>query len=427
MSIWLCRRWSVPHSRPSRRGQRGYVLLTIAAISVVLLAFAGLVFDIGYEQFYKRRLQAAADAGAIGGIREIMMGNTSNVTTAATADVTANGFTNSVNGATVTINNPPTSGLFVGNSNYVEVIVTQTLSTTFMRVLNVNNMTVAARAVGGPGGSDACIYALDRGNDVVGFSVGGGVNVTSSCGVMVNSSDPTNATYISSNSCVTATAIGMVGGANVSSPCAPAPITGLAPVADPFAWLAAPTVPSTCDSNNYHTSTNATVGPATSGGTYVFCNGIKVTGGATLTLNPGLYIINDGGIDVEGGAALSGNGVTFYITGTSEHNYSGISFAGNSLETLTAPTSGTYASILFFQDRSLGAGTTNYFTGTQSSVYQGTIYFPTSNIIFSGTSATTAYTILVGDTVTVNGNSDIRNDYSTLPSGSPIKVASIVE
>lgn len=86
----------------SRAPRRGYVLLVAAMSSTALLACVGLVTDIGYLEYYRRKAQIAADAGALGGIREIQVGRKSTAEQAARDDVTTNGFTNGVNGATVT-------------------------------------------------------------------------------------------------------------------------------------------------------------------------------------------------------------------------------------------------------------------------------------------------------------------------------------
>src|SRR5881628_2114211 len=107
------------------RKRRGYVLMTAAAGMIGLMGFAGLVVDVGYLEYYKRKAQTAADAGAQGGVAELNAGRNNTVNAAAIQDVTANGFTDGVNGATVTVNHPPLSGSYAGNSNYVEVIVNQ--------------------------------------------------------------------------------------------------------------------------------------------------------------------------------------------------------------------------------------------------------------------------------------------------------------
>jgi uncharacterized membrane protein len=139
----------MPTQIPScSRKRRGYVLLTMAAGMFAILGFAGLVVDVGYLEYYKRKAQTAADAGEQGGVAEINQGRTNTVAQAAANDVTVNGFTDGANGASVVINNPPLTGGHIGNAKYVEVTVTQTLPTVFLQALSIGSMAVKARAVG---------------------------------------------------------------------------------------------------------------------------------------------------------------------------------------------------------------------------------------------------------------------------------------
>src|SRR5437879_5412212 len=66
---------------------------------------------------------------------------------AARASALANGYSNDGTSSTVTVNVPPTSGLFAGRAEYVEVIVESKLSATFGAVLTNQPLTVRARAV----------------------------------------------------------------------------------------------------------------------------------------------------------------------------------------------------------------------------------------------------------------------------------------
>src|SRR5262249_54517569 len=116
----------------------------------------------------------------------------------------------------------------------------------------------------------------------------------------------------------------------------------------------------------------------------------------------------------------------FYNTygATTNHgtiSYSPISIAANSNVSLTAPTTGTYAGILFFEDRSAPASSDTYGVGS-TAVYQGTIYAKKSAVPLYGNSAVnTAYTILVADTISLVGTTTFNNNYSSLLTGSPIQ------
>ena len=78
---------------------------------------------------------------------------------------------------------------------------------------------------------------------------------------------------------------------------------------------------------------------------------ILLEGTASATLKAGLYIIQGGGVIVEGSASITGSGVVFYNTRNPTTGAFG-SFLLMSSSTLSAPTTGTYAGILLFQDRS---------------------------------------------------------------------------
>ena len=91
---------------------------------------------------------------------------------------------------------------------------------------------------------------------------------------------------------------------------------------------------------------------------------------------PGLYIIQGGGVIVEGSASITGSGVIFYNTSNPTTGAFG-SFLLTSSSTLSAPTSGTYAGVLLFQNRSdtkadeILAGTSNSAAAFHLS---GTVY-----------------------------------------------------
>jgi hypothetical protein len=83
---------------------------------------------------------------------------------------------------------------------------------------------------------------------------------------------------------------------------------------------------------------------------------------------------------------------------------------GGATLNLTAPNSGTYSGVLFYQDR-LGSGnTTNLLNGNASSVIQGAIYFPSETLQFNGTTGMNTNCMqLVSKDVVFTGNSTITN------------------
>lgn len=118
---------------------------------------------------------------------------------------------------------------------------------------------------------------------------------------------------------------------------------------------------------------------------------------------------------------------TFGSTDQGNFSYSPISIAANSNVSLKAPTSGTYAGMLFFEDRSAPASSDTYGGGSNA-IYEGTIYAMKAAITMYGNSALGAkYTLLVADTISLVGNTNFNDDYSSLPQGSPIQRTVLVE
>ncbi len=211
------------------------MILTLLCMTI-LLGFVGFAADIGIMFRNKRNLQIAADAAAVAGAAELNYGNWS---AAGQAAATQNGVTNGAGGAVVTINNPPLYGAYAGvanNVSYVEAIVTQNQPTFFAQLFNLFSINVAARAVAtlGPAG---CIYTLATAGTGLTFS---GMTVSlPTCAIVDNSS--TAAALAANSGVVTASQIGAVGGyANGGATVTPTPITGIAPVSDPLAYLTPP-------------------------------------------------------------------------------------------------------------------------------------------------------------------------------------------
>jgi len=420
--------------------RKGYVLLLLALSMTMLAGFAGLALDLGFAEYYKRRVQVAADAGAIGAIQEFRMNGSTNAVSAATQDVTANGFTDAVNDATVTVNKPPTSGAYSGNSNYIEVIVTQKVATSFMGMLNLNNVTVYGRAVGGLGAAPYCVLALDS-SAAKALQVTGSTSVSlPSCAVVTDSSASGSGSDAamydgSASGSISAAEIDVVGTWGGNGSVSPTPKTGVPYVYDPLSQLAAPTVAS-CPAGGvdkdasgtklkYPLSTNITLNPGT------YCGGIQITGG-TITFNAGTYVLDGGGLKVSGGAALTGTGITFYNTGTANGStkYDDISMTGSGTVTLSAPTSGTYEGILIFQDRTLATtgGNGDVIQGNQTGSHlNGIIYVPKGLVTYTGNMDGTGYQSIVADTITFTGNSTMSSDYSTLADGNPLKTGVLSE
>jgi hypothetical protein len=399
---------------------------------VVLVAFLGLALDASYMYFHKRTMQTAADAGAYAGALEKLRG-TVDVTSAVKKDTSLNGFTDGTNSVAVTVNSPPLSGSKTGDANFVEVIVTHAQPTWFMQMLSFNSITVKARAVAGIGNtSNGCVYALNRdsSNSNNGFFANGTTNSSFSCGVYSNS----NFRAVG-GACVVTPTVNYTNTYNNQSggtDCGPGNVGQGVPIDDPLVNKFSIPSYSSCTATNFkvNNGTTVTIPPGT------YCGGIAITGSVqNIVFSPGQFILVGGGLSVNGGANVSGNGVTFFNTypGTQTNKYSGISINGNGTVNLSAPTTGTYEGLLMYQDpRVTWAANNGSTVQGANAVYDGIIYFPTTDLQYSGSSTTSAtgtdgYTMLIGYDIKINGNAKVNSDYSALGGVNPLQDALFAE
>jgi hypothetical protein len=200
-------------------------------------------------------------------------------------------------------------------------------------------------------------------------------------GRVVDDSSASPAMSVSGTSEINASSIQVVGTVQVLNTAAlnPTPTTGIKAVADPLAGLAVPSVTGSATSINL-TSGSQTINP----GIY---NQIKVSGTNTsLTLNPGIYVITGGGLSVTNSANITGTGVMIYDANSAYPNSGGTN-GGIALNTtgtvnLSAPITGTYAGILFFQARANPS--TMSITDSSSVTMSGIIYAADSVLSISG-------------------------------------------
>jgi hypothetical protein len=303
------------------------------------MGMVGLTVDSGLLQTARRQVQNAADAAAMAAGMELFRGNSlAGATAVANTYVQNNGLTDTAVSVTVQV---PQSGMYKGNANYVEVIVTAPVSIYFMPILGVApKQTVAGRAVAGAEtpGLDG-IIALNplagpglslRGPPVL--MVNGAVIVNSGGGGLDQYGNSVHgnpslgdAVWTNSTSTIMANSVLVHGG--VRDPSAIANITDGGP--NPL-FANAPVVPNPLrdlpvpdGSNgafvtlNKPASVNANDGDVLTPGVY---NNIYVNAAANVTFKPGIYIISpkrDGdGLTITGNSSIIANGVMFYLTGS---------------------------------------------------------------------------------------------------------------
>ena len=269
-------------------------------------------------------------------------------------------------------------------------------------------------AVGASG--NGCVLALDTAN-VTDDSLSGGATLNlSNCSLYINSVS-THALSMSGGARINALSAFITGNYSTSGGATlnttNGTFTGVAPIGDPYANVSIPSY-SGCNQTNFHLSGGASqtlsVG---SSGVYVFCNGLNLSGGASLTLNPGIYVINGGSFNLSGGTTFNATGgVTIVLTGSTAAGYATANISGGANVSITAPTSGPTAGLAFFQDRNAPSSGTDSFSGGTTQTITGAIYFPHQAVNYSGgaTAGGSNCTQLIAYTMTFSGGSTFNNN-----------------
>lgn len=384
------------------RDEAGNYAIMTALVLPVLVGAVGLGTDYGLWNYSHRLMQSAADSGAVSAATAYANGNTGGLTTQAYAVASSYGFVNGQNGTAITVNRPPKSGNYMTNPNAIEVIIKQPQAAMFSAVLNVKKVDVTARAVAiGNGDGKGCVLALNGGASGAATTQGSAVINLKGCSLYDNSNN-TSALTVGGSAKLNALSVNVVGGISgqTSINTTQGVWTGMTPASDPYADVANPT-PSGPLNNSCCSHGTDTLSPG------IYKNGMKLVAGANITLSPGVYYIGGSGLDVAGGATLTGTGVTLVFTSINGGNYGSATINGGASVNLTAPTTGPYAGIVMFGDRSMPTGTGFTFNGGSTQVFKGALYLPKANAKFAGGDNTgNGCTQLVADTVTFTGNSD---------------------
>ncbi len=396
-------------ARKSNR-EAGYGLVFAAFGLIVLLGAAGLSVDIGYLRYQRRLMQSAADSAALAGAAQLGAGGgTLQAQNDASADSGINGFPQ---GGGITITATPIT--LAGNNNTMQVTISESYPTFFMRILGTsfNNVNVSTTATAQYLGSRNCIYALKG---------GGGINVNAAvtldnCGIIDNQS-------LAGGGSVRAASVGVFGTSSITT--IPPAITGMLQSSDPLSYL--PPLPDPGGKCNALNTINLTGMDNKFGAKTItpgkYC-GISFSGGysQTVTFAAGNYFIN-GDLSFQGTGHVNGTGgVFFYMSGGA------VKLTNSQRIRFTAPTGGTYAGILFFQPTTNTAGATiNGSNGNGGSWMQGALYFPNATLTMSGAGKNAAYMLLVASTLNLNTNITSNSDYNSLPNGSPIRTTALIQ
>ncbi len=345
----------------------GVALMLMALMMPCFFGLLALTIDLGQAMESRRLLQATADCVALSVVNRANRGFTpaQQLTHANTLRAFNMSSSNPVawNMGTIdTINNPPRSGAFVGNTGFYEVILSSNLQGIFAPIIGVlGDRQVVARAVCGLDDDDAAesILALDPCANP-GIALSGNATLSINGAILTNSGRGGQDQYgntvnlglsgsgidIGNNNSIRGRTVSVRGGVNASGVSritnfvsgGPNPlIANLRRVlADPLASLPIPNSTNTrpagttaIPNNHWNRAANQRdVVSVTNGQNTTISPGIyadiSVNPGGRLTLNPGVYIISptgsNQGFRING--SVTGSNVMIYLTSSN--------FTGNS-------------------------------------------------------------------------------------------------
>ena len=370
--------------------RRGVTAVIFAVSAVAMIGFVGMAAEGGTWYLEKRHGQNAADAAAIAGALALAAGQDPGVSGNAAA--TGSGESNVVittgtfSAGTFTANDTP--------ADAVNAVVTTTRAPLFAAAfigsqpITISESAVAMVAASGP----ACVLAVSpaAGTGVVTFDATASVQATG-CSVAANGLTSGAITGASASG---VSARSLVSSGGCSGCTGMAPLTYQPQTPDPFAQtIAAFALPANTQCNN---SSSAPVAYASTTPPTKNCAGLSVNAN-TLDLAPGTYVfygastfsVSNGVLKCSACTGSGTSGVTIIMTGPGANTIGEIDVEGNSLINLTAPAinqdfNQIFNGVLFYTDRNAAVGNSVKIIGNQNVTLGGVMYFPVSNVTFSG-------------------------------------------
>jgi hypothetical protein len=379
----------------------------------------------------RRHAQATADAAALAAADDLYTnfrtnsgfdtGGTANNSALATAK--ANGYANDGTTSVVTVKMPgqvplvgdsnittPSNGQSVLKAGYVEVTVQYNESRMFSALWGQGTFPIKARAVArglwqpsNPqiGAIPGILVTNPSGNAT--FTDKGNGLISDTTGPVTVDSSGNTALTLNGNASLTGSSINLSGTPGYSK--APnATLTGttgginsgVSPTPDPFAYLFLQP-PSGLSPQTVPSGNSPTLQPG------IYTGGLSFSGQTSVTMQPGIYWMKNGGFSLTGQASLNAPGVMIYADGA-------IDLEGQGNITISPVTSGIYQGFSLVEAPSFMSSAKIAGLGTVN--ITGTIYVPsgTLTIVGNGTVQSPNYigSQIVTHDLAVSGNGAIK-------------------
>ena len=366
--------------------KRGNALIIAGAALPLVVGSAGLATDTIQWTLWKRQLQRAADSAALAGVYDRIAhdSSTSNTPAAVDDDLDRHDHTNIALLSGYPQVDYPTGANWT-NPVRVTLALRKELGFSSLFMSSAPIITTRATAATIPTGV-YCVVSLVE-TSATGIRSTGNGDLNLGCGMITNSTSLTAAIATGSSE-VNATPVAAVGDIQDSDNWGGAELLPFTvKQEDPYADVEPPTVSPCKGGGTKIQISNPNTVDDRSADTGLQCvSDIDVNG--TLKLGSATYVIDGGDFSAGAQAKISCTGCTIILTNSDSGSapIGTVDINGGAQLNMSAPTSGTYDGILFYQDRRATQSTTivNKVNGNSLSLMQGAFYFPSQQLQING-------------------------------------------
>lgn len=386
--------------------EHGQVLVIIVFAMFGLIGITGLAIDGSRAYSDRRQAQNAADTAALAAALAYVRTPDGPWMDVGYSRAASNGYDNNGTTNVVEVVWPPddrAQSEYVGNTHYIQVVITSHLDTLFGRVVGINQVTNTVQAVVKV--DPPVPTQLYRGNAVVGLAPhdckaitwqGSAAAEVTGGGLFVNSDCSDTAFFNNSNAAkLKAPSLTVVGGADYNNNAIDIDtitenVQDQAMSYPPIEYqLPAP------DCSEDATVDGETMTPGNWSGTFPPAH-VKY-------LDSGFYCVNSGDFKLNAGDYLEGHNVLIYMaTGK-------VTWNGDATVKLYAPETDPYKGLLLYLPVTNSSPV--LINGNSGSEIEGTILAPASDITIKGTGDAGMTGQVIGYRVDISGNSGVKIHY----------------
>lgn len=379
-------------TRRSQSQRSGIIAVLVAVSLVAIVAIAALSLDGGRMLDEHQQAQTAATAAAMSGAQDLFVGEFEDSRNVAIAAARAsafniaaqNGYENDGQNSIVTVNIPPSTGAYVNNPGYIEVIVESRQRRGFSNIFGSEALSVRSRAVaaGTLVPSSASVLVLDQKGKATLKADGKKTNLKVQGDIIVNSKNK-NPAQVKKDSHLEAKNFlfagpfdkkrfkdfrkATTGDIHLNVPPTPDPLAGLVP----------PSGLPKRKASDYKTVVGHTNFYQLEPGTY--SEDLKFDQDDIVVLAPGIYEFEKK-LEIKENSSFTAHDVMLYGSGKGEFKFK------KSTVSITPPNVGPYAGISIFLDPAK-KGKIKFEKDAHLDV-NGTIYAPNGEVRFQNTNAT---------------------------------------